>query len=82
VLDPDPKSWRKAAVNISARAQTQSLVLLVYTIERGMMDSDKAALYDPIFDTLSAAGFIRAATPPGNRGGQYYAKWVRTDATR
>ncbi|WP_299567661.1 glycosyltransferase family 39 protein [uncultured Sulfitobacter sp.] len=81
LLDPDPESWRSAAPQIAARAQSRSLVLLVYTIERGAMGSDKAALYLPIQDALTAAGFIRSAAPPGNRGGRYYARWVRKDAT-
>ncbi len=80
LLDPDPESWTAAAAEISTRAKASSLVLLVYTIERGAMDSDKAALYHPILETLEAEGFTRAAAPPSDRGGRHYAKWVRTDA--
>ena len=82
LLAPDPASWSAAAAQIRARAQTRSLVLLVYRIERGAMDSDKAALYDPIFEMLAAEGFTRAAAPPSDRGGRHYARWVRTDATK
>jgi len=81
LLAPDPESWGAAAVDIRALAQTRSLILLVYTIERGAMESDKAALYGPILEALAEAGFTRTAAPPGDRGGRYYSKWVRSDAT-
>ncbi|MCL6284139.1 glycosyltransferase family 39 protein [Ruegeria sp. 2012CJ41-6] len=81
LLDPDTRTWPAAATSIRSDIIDRSMVVLVYTIERGAMGSDKAQLYSPIVSVLEDAGFKRVQAPPAPQGGRFYAKWVRMDGT-
>ena len=77
LLDSDPQGWGAAAADIAPRLDGVSQVLLLYTIERGSMESDKAQLYKEIVEMLEADGFDRTAAAPADQGRRYYARWSR-----
>jgi hypothetical protein len=55
-------------------------VLLLFTIERGAMESDKALLYGPVVGAIEAAGFERVEAMPAGDGWRFYARWIKADA--
>ncbi|MFD2740140.1 glycosyltransferase family 39 protein [Sulfitobacter aestuarii] len=79
VLPRDPAQWAESAERLAPQLAELKMVLLVFTITRGNMESDKTLLYDPIVQTLEAAGFIGAEEPPVPHGRRFYAKWERPD---
>lgn len=79
LLDPDPKRWDTAADEIAEALEGRGTVILVYTIDRGSMGSDKSLLYGPIVARLELDGFNRVAAPPEPHGSQHYAKWERAN---
>lgn len=81
LLDPDPAAWPAAAAEIAPMLETAQQVLLVFTIERGSMESDKALLYGPIVDALETAGFDRIEALPSGEGWRFYARWIKADGT-
>lgn len=81
LLPNDADDWDAASSEIGDRLSDLDLVVIVFSIQRGEMLSDKATLYTPIVDALNSAGFKRTPAEPTPDGGRYYAKWERTNGT-
>ncbi|MEO1681214.1 MAG: glycosyltransferase family 39 protein [Pseudomonadota bacterium] len=77
LLGEQPDTWERAADEIEAELEGTEEVYLLFTIERGSMESDKALLYDPIVNAVERAGFRRTAAPPASQGQRFYARWTR-----
>ena len=73
--------WEADAQQLADQLASANYVYLLFTIERGSMESDKALLYGPIVDQLTAAGLVRTDVSPDGDGWRYYAKWVREGRT-
>ena len=77
LLQRDPKDWASDASKIEALLDEVETVYLIFTIERGSMQSDKVALYGPLVDMLEKESFDRVEAQPINQGWRFYAKWSR-----